>query len=57
MGCCQHNDQAKTDETKTEGACCGGAMKKESCCKGKKIAAFFKMLFGKRCCGSADCKS
>ncbi|MDB5491882.1 MAG: hypothetical protein JWO78_1731 [Micavibrio sp.] len=57
MGCCQH-DPAKAETPKTEGGCCGGsAMKKESCCKGSKIAGFFKMLLGKKCCGSADCKT
>lgn len=62
MGCCQH-DHAKTETQRTEGGCCGGhhhdhgAMKKETCCKGSKIKGFLKMLIGKKCCGSADCKT
>ncbi len=58
MGCCQ-KDPSKADAPKTEGeGCCGGAaMKKESCCMGSKIKGFFKMLLGKKCCGSTDCKT
>lgn len=56
MGCCQH-DQTKTEAPKSESCCGGASMKKESCCKGSKIAGFFKRILGKKCCGSADCKT
>lgn len=57
MGCCG-NKQDQTNEQKADGGCCdGGAMNKETCCKGSKIVGFIKMIFGKKCCGSADCKS
>ena len=57
MGCCQH-DHNKAETQKTEGGCCGGhAKKEESCCKGSKIKGFLMMLLGKKCCGSAHCKT
>lgn len=60
MGCCGNKEDQKhehANEHKAAGGCCGGsAMKKESCCKGSKIAGFFKMLLGKKCCGSGECK-